>query len=197
MRAAAPVAAVASPKFPAGFVRDHEACHLQARILGRMTYICAIYSMPTQKSCLCEPISTRNTEEATGFLRFSLPPIAVTGLRRMPTAYPDVPDALAKLRDAGFLLIVTTNQPEVARGKQTRAVAEAINWYALSQPVPYLRLECALSSRRLAATKAFSTAAPWRLRGSLGTRRQARVVSSGTRQISAKPWDTRTKMLYN
>src|SRR5689334_20213399 len=35
--------------------------------------------------------------------------------------YPDVPDALATLRDAGFLLIVTTNQPDVARGRQTRA----------------------------------------------------------------------------
>jgi D-glycero-D-manno-heptose 1,7-bisphosphate phosphatase len=43
--------------------------------------------------------------------------------------YPDVPDALATLRDAGFLLIVTTNQPDVARGRQTRAGVEAIHRY--------------------------------------------------------------------
>jgi D-glycero-D-manno-heptose 1,7-bisphosphate phosphatase len=41
--------------------------------------------------------------------------------------YPDVPDALVRLRRAGFLLIVTTNQPDVARGKQTRAGVEAIH----------------------------------------------------------------------
>jgi D-glycero-D-manno-heptose 1,7-bisphosphate phosphatase len=46
------------------------------------------------------------------------------------TIYPDVPDALAKLRAAGFLLVVTTNQPDVARGNQTRAGVEAINRYA-------------------------------------------------------------------
>ena len=49
--------------------------------------------------------------------------------------YPDVPDALAKLRDAGFLLIVTTNQPDVARGNQTRAVVEAINQH-LAERLP-------------------------------------------------------------
>jgi len=40
---------------------------------------------------------------------------------------PGVPAALAKLRAAGFALVVVTNQPDVARGKQTRAEAEAIN----------------------------------------------------------------------
>jgi D-glycero-D-manno-heptose 1,7-bisphosphate phosphatase len=49
--------------------------------------------------------------------------------------YPDVPDALARLRDAGFLLIVTTNQPDVARGKQTRAGVEAIHRY-LAERLP-------------------------------------------------------------
>jgi D-glycero-D-manno-heptose 1,7-bisphosphate phosphatase len=38
-----------------------------------------------------------------------------------------VPDALAKLRDAGFRLIVVTNQPDVARGTQSREVIEAIH----------------------------------------------------------------------
>ena len=40
---------------------------------------------------------------------------------------PDVPGALAKMRAAGFLLIGVTNQPDVARGQQTRDVVEAIN----------------------------------------------------------------------
>lgn len=35
--------------------------------------------------------------------------------------------ALARLKSAGFLLIVVTNQPDVARGSQTRAMVEAIN----------------------------------------------------------------------
>jgi D-glycero-D-manno-heptose 1,7-bisphosphate phosphatase len=39
----------------------------------------------------------------------------------------DVPAALRKLREAGFRLIVVTNQPDVARGAQTRAVVEAMN----------------------------------------------------------------------
>lgn len=39
----------------------------------------------------------------------------------------DVPGALMTLRDAGFLLIGATNQPDVARGTQTRAMVEAIN----------------------------------------------------------------------
>jgi D-glycero-D-manno-heptose 1,7-bisphosphate phosphatase len=39
----------------------------------------------------------------------------------------DVPDALAALARAGFLLIGVTNQPDVARGEQRREVVEAIN----------------------------------------------------------------------
>jgi len=38
-----------------------------------------------------------------------------------------VPDALRKLRGAGFRLIVVTNQPDVARGTQTREIVEAMN----------------------------------------------------------------------
>src|SRR3954447_11025281 len=38
-----------------------------------------------------------------------------------------VPDALLKLRDAGFRLIVVTNQPDVARGTQTREAIEAMH----------------------------------------------------------------------
>jgi D-glycero-D-manno-heptose 1,7-bisphosphate phosphatase len=38
-----------------------------------------------------------------------------------------VPDALRKLRGAGFRLIVVTNQPDVARGTQTREAVEAMH----------------------------------------------------------------------
>ena len=40
---------------------------------------------------------------------------------------PGVEEALAALRAAGFLLIVVTNQPDVARGTTTREAVEAIN----------------------------------------------------------------------
>jgi D-glycero-D-manno-heptose 1,7-bisphosphate phosphatase len=45
---------------------------------------------------------------------------------------PGVPDALARLRSAGFQLIVVTNQPDVARGRQTREAVEAIHARLLS-----------------------------------------------------------------
>jgi D-glycero-D-manno-heptose 1,7-bisphosphate phosphatase len=37
---------------------------------------------------------------------------------------PDVPAALASLKECGFLLLVVTNQPDVARGAQQRQVVE-------------------------------------------------------------------------
>lgn len=40
---------------------------------------------------------------------------------------PGVASALQALRDAGFLLIVATNQPDVARGRQRREVVEAMH----------------------------------------------------------------------
>ena len=40
---------------------------------------------------------------------------------------PDAAAALGRLKTAGFLLIVVTNQPEVARGTQSRDVVEAMN----------------------------------------------------------------------
>lgn len=47
----------------------------------------------------------------------------------------DVPAALRRLKDAGFALVVVTNQPDVARGTQTRETVEAIN-AALGARVP-------------------------------------------------------------
>jgi D-glycero-D-manno-heptose 1,7-bisphosphate phosphatase len=43
------------------------------------------------------------------------------------TILPGVADALRRLRAAGYALVVVTNQPDVARGVQRRAVVEAIN----------------------------------------------------------------------
>lgn len=40
---------------------------------------------------------------------------------------PGVPEACAALKDSGFLLVVVTNQPDVARGTQRRDVVESIN----------------------------------------------------------------------
>lgn len=39
----------------------------------------------------------------------------------------DAADALHKLKAAGYLLICVTNQPEVARGKQTKQMVDALN----------------------------------------------------------------------
>lgn len=44
------------------------------------------------------------------------PPAAVEQLRLLP----GVVEACHRLRDLGFVLIVVTNQPDIARGKQTR-----------------------------------------------------------------------------
>ena len=41
--------------------------------------------------------------------------------------YPEVPDACRQLKEAGFLLVVVTNQPDVARGAQTRATVDAMH----------------------------------------------------------------------
>lgn len=40
---------------------------------------------------------------------------------------PDVPQALGELKEAGFLLLVVTNQPDVARGTQQRSEVEAMH----------------------------------------------------------------------
>jgi D-glycero-D-manno-heptose 1,7-bisphosphate phosphatase len=40
---------------------------------------------------------------------------------------PGVKESAQRLRDAGFLLVIVTNQPDVARGWQKRTVVEAMN----------------------------------------------------------------------
>jgi D-glycero-D-manno-heptose 1,7-bisphosphate phosphatase len=51
------------------------------------------------------------------------PPQSLTDL----TINPEAPDSLTRLKQAGFALIVVTNQPDVARGAQTREAVEAMN----------------------------------------------------------------------
>lgn len=46
---------------------------------------------------------------------------------------PGVPDALARLKHAGFLLIVATNQPDVARDLQSRDTVEAMHALLLAK----------------------------------------------------------------
>ncbi len=46
---------------------------------------------------------------------------------------PGVPEALARLRAAGFLLVVVTNQPDVARGTQSREAVEAMHSELLAE----------------------------------------------------------------
>jgi D-glycero-D-manno-heptose 1,7-bisphosphate phosphatase len=67
--------------------------------------------------------------------------IIVNGLPFAPTSVDEVtiPDdaraALERLKDANFLLIVVTNQPDVARGKTPLAAVEEIN-HKLKQLLP-------------------------------------------------------------
>lgn len=51
------------------------------------------------------------------------PPASVEEMELMPSAGP----SLRRLKDAGFLLLVVTNQPDVARGTQTLAAVEAMH----------------------------------------------------------------------
>lgn len=51
------------------------------------------------------------------------PPATLADLEILP----GVPAALARLHAAGFALVGVSNQPDVARGRQTRATVEAIN----------------------------------------------------------------------
>lgn len=50
-------------------------------------------------------------------------------------------DDLSRLKDLGFLLVVVTNQPDVARGKQTQAAVEEIHGYIATRvPVDSFRI---------------------------------------------------------
>jgi D-glycero-D-manno-heptose 1,7-bisphosphate phosphatase len=51
------------------------------------------------------------------------PPASLAELEILP----GVPEALARLKAAGYWLVVVTNQPDVARGRQTRAGVAALH----------------------------------------------------------------------
>jgi D-glycero-D-manno-heptose 1,7-bisphosphate phosphatase len=51
--------------------------------------------------------------------------------------YDGVAEACTSLKDAGFLLIVVTNQPDVGRGTQSRAAVDAMHW-KLREALPLL-----------------------------------------------------------
>jgi len=60
------------------------------------------------------------------------PPASVAEL----TILPGVAAALAELKRAGYVLVVVTNQPDVARGTQTRAAIDAIHtWLRAELPI--------------------------------------------------------------
>jgi D-glycero-D-manno-heptose 1,7-bisphosphate phosphatase len=55
--------------------------------------------------------------------------------------YPDVRKSLSRLKDAGFTLVVVTNQPDVARGVQTRETVEAMHAHlAAALPLDEIRV---------------------------------------------------------
>ncbi|MBO9170434.1 HAD family hydrolase [Rhizobium sp. L245/93] len=59
------------------------------------------------------------------------PPVSLGEMEILPC----VEDALVKLKAAGYLLVVVTNQPDVARGTTPRAAVEEINDF-LGQALP-------------------------------------------------------------
>lgn len=59
------------------------------------------------------------------------PPMSVRDLEILP----HVLESLQQLKKRGFLLLVVTNQPDVARGKQTRSTVESMN-QALQEKLP-------------------------------------------------------------
>ena len=46
---------------------------------------------------------------------------------------PGVSEAILNLRNAGYLLVIVTNQPDVARGLQTRDIVETMNAFVVQQ----------------------------------------------------------------
>lgn len=62
--------------------------------------------------------------------------------------FPDVPAACRDLHDAGYVLVVATNQPDVGRGTQSQAVVEAMH-AKLRRLIPEIaRIEVCYSAGR-------------------------------------------------
>src|SRR5882724_7249577 len=72
---------------------------------------------------------------------------------------PEVPAALAKLKAAGFLLIVATNQPDVGRGTMKQELVEAIH-AEMCRQLPLDRVEVCYDSGRGAVESEFRKPKP-------------------------------------
>jgi D-glycero-D-manno-heptose 1,7-bisphosphate phosphatase len=55
--------------------------------------------------------------------------------------YPETQDCLQKLYQAGFIIIVVTNQPDVGHGHVSRGVVEAMHAY-IFETLPVTSIEC-------------------------------------------------------
>lgn len=64
------------------------------------------------------------------------------------TLFDGVPEACQKLKDAGFVLVVATNQPDVGRGTQDKAVVEAMHARLLSLVPSITRVEVSYDAGR-------------------------------------------------
>jgi D-glycero-D-manno-heptose 1,7-bisphosphate phosphatase len=76
---------------------------------------------------------------------------------------PGVPEGCARLKNAGYVLVVATNQPDVGRGTQTRAAVEAIH-ARLCALLPVNRIEVSYDSGREDPPSAFRKPATGMLR---------------------------------
>jgi D-glycero-D-manno-heptose 1,7-bisphosphate phosphatase len=72
---------------------------------------------------------------------------------------PGVTDGCARLKAAGYVLVVATNQPDVGRGTQTRAAVEAIH-ARLRELLPIDRVEVSYDSGRENPPSPFRKPAP-------------------------------------
>ena len=61
--------------------------------------------------------------------------------------FSEVPSACARLKAAGFLLVVATNQPDVGRGTMNQKIVEEIHQYVLAH-LPIDRIEVCYHSGR-------------------------------------------------
>ena len=73
--------------------------------------------------------------------------------------YPEVPSACAKLKAAGFLLIVATNQPDVGRGTMKQEVVESIH-AEMCRQLPINRVEVCYDSGHGAVESEFRKPKP-------------------------------------
>jgi D-glycero-D-manno-heptose 1,7-bisphosphate phosphatase len=140
------------------------------------------------------------------------PPASVAELEILP----GVPDALERLKGAGYLLLAVTNQPDVARGSTSRAAVEAIHdvlraalpldgiytcWHddadrcACRKPAPGLLLDAA-RDRGIELARSFMVGDRWR-DTEAGVAAGCRVVfiDHGWREKRPERYDARVSSL--